>query len=63
MVMSAPIFISSSIGPCGITAVAKNNAKTRPIVAVQPTTYANGTLTVSDKSIVNANLSHALPAP
>ena len=41
MVTSAPIFISSRIGPGGITAVAKNKAKTSPIEAVHPTTTSS----------------------
>ncbi len=41
MVTSAPIFISSRSGPSGITAVAKNKAKTSPIEAVHPTTTSS----------------------
>ena len=41
MVTSAPIFISSSTGPGGITAAAKNSAKTSPIEAVHPTTTSS----------------------
>ena len=41
MVTSAPIFIWSRSGPSGMTAVAKNKAKTSPIEAVHPTTRSS----------------------
>ena len=41
MVTSAPIFIWSRSGPSGMTAAAKNKAKTSPIEAVHPTTRSS----------------------
>lgn len=41
MVRRAPIFNWSRSGPKGITAVAKNKAKTSPIEAMHPTTTSS----------------------